>query len=63
MCNAGDTGDTGDSGSSPWTEEPGRLQSMGSLRVGHHWETEHAHKFLSKKALRTTYLVCVGLLH
>ena len=19
----------------PWTEEPGRLQSMGSLRVGH----------------------------
>ena len=23
----------------PWTEEPGRLQSMGSLRVGHHWAT------------------------
>ena len=23
----------------PWTEEPGRLQSMGSLRVGHNWET------------------------
>ena len=21
----------------PWTEEPGRLQSMGSLRVRHHW--------------------------
>ena len=21
----------------PWTEEPGRLQSMGSLRVGHKW--------------------------
>ena len=21
----------------PWTEEPGRLQSMGSLRVGHEW--------------------------
>ena len=20
----------------PWTEQPGRLQSMGSLRVGHH---------------------------
>ena len=20
----------------PWTEEPGRLQSIGSLRVGHH---------------------------
>ena len=23
----------------PWMEEPGRLQSMGSLRVGPHWET------------------------
>ena len=23
----------------PWMEEPGRLQSMGSLRVGHTWAT------------------------
>ena len=23
----------------PWTEEPGRLQSMGSPRVGHNWAT------------------------
>ena len=23
----------------PWMEEPGRLQSMGSLRVGHDWPT------------------------
>ena len=23
----------------PWMEEPGRLQSMGSLRVRHHWTT------------------------
>ena len=23
----------------PWTEEPGRLQSMGSQRVGHYWMT------------------------
>ena len=23
----------------PWTEEPGRLWSMGSLRVGHNWMT------------------------
>ena len=23
----------------PWVEEPGRLQSMRSLRVGHHWVT------------------------
>ena len=23
----------------PWTEEPGALQSMGSLRIGHNWVT------------------------
>ena len=28
-------------GESPWTEEPGRLQSMGSHRVGHDWVTKH----------------------
>ena len=26
----------------PRTEEPGRLQSMGSLRVGHDWATSHS---------------------
>ena len=26
----------------PWTEDPGRLQSMGSQRVGHDWGTKHA---------------------
>ena len=26
----------------PWTEEPGRLQSMGSLRVGYDWTTSLA---------------------
>ena len=26
-------------GQIPWTEEPGGLQSMGSLRVGHDWVT------------------------
>ena len=31
----------------PWTEEPGRLQSMGSLRVGHNWATEWLHFSLS----------------
>ena len=25
----------------PWTAEPGRLQSMGSQRVGNDWVTEH----------------------
>ena len=27
----------------PWTEESGRLQSMGLQRVRHGWATEHAH--------------------
>ena len=32
----------------PWTEEPGGLQSMGSLRVGHKWsEWLHFHFSLS----------------
>ena len=29
------------SGESPWTEETGGLQSMGSQRVGHNWATKH----------------------
>ena len=28
-------------GESPWTEVPGRLQSMGSQRVRHNWANEH----------------------
>ena len=28
-------------GASPWTEEPGGLQSMGLQRVGHDWATKH----------------------
>ena len=31
------------SGESPWTEEPGGLQSMGLQRVGHDWATKHTH--------------------
>ena len=32
----------------PWTAEPGRLQSMGSQRVGHHWATKYStHGFSS----------------
>ena len=27
---------------SPWTEEPGRLQSMGLQRVGHDLSTKHS---------------------
>ena len=30
-------------GESPWTEEPGGLQSTGSQGVGHGWVTEHTH--------------------
>ena len=39
----------------PWTEEPGRLQSMGSQRVGHDWATScscshsHIHTWLLEK--------------
>ena len=29
-------------GESPWTEEPGGLQSMGSQRVAHDWATKHS---------------------
>ena len=29
-------------GESPWTEEPGRLQSMGSQRVRQGWATKHS---------------------
>ena len=30
-------------GESPWTEEPGRLESMGSQRVRYDWATKHTH--------------------
>ena len=29
----------------PWTEDPGGLQSIGSLRVGHDWMTNTFHFF------------------
>ena len=29
-------------GESPWTEEPGGLQSVGSQRVGHSWASKHS---------------------
>ena len=29
----------------PWTEEPGRLQSLGSLRVGHDWLSDFTFTF------------------
>ena len=38
----------------PWTEEPDRLQSIGSPRVGHDWSSlthTHARKALPEKGL------------
>ena len=32
----------------PWTEEPGRLQSMGFQRVKHYWEHMHECKHIMK---------------
>ena len=35
----------------PWTKEPGRLQSMGSQRVGHDWAT-HTHVLSVRNSLQ-----------
>ena len=37
----------------PWMEEPGRLQSMGSLRVGHDRATFTFHFHASEKEMAT----------
>ena len=41
----------------PWTEEPGRLQSMGSQRVGHNWATSHS--FPQKFSEKNVFYMCV----
>ena len=50
----------------PWTEEPGRLQSMGLLRVGHDWATSLSlyayslqlfHKFQTMLKLKVCFRV------
>ena len=41
----------------PWPEEPGRLQSMGSQRVGHDWATEQQHCSFRCKALQCHYCI------
>ena len=33
----------------PWTEEPGRLQSVGSQRAGHDGVTKHIHTYIQLK--------------
>ena len=46
----------------PWTEEPGKLQSMGSLRVGHDWAislslfTFHFHALEKEMATHSSVL-------
>ena len=47
-------------GESPWTEEPGGLQSMGSQRVGHDWATKHSSAQSMEeglKSLRCNWLI------
>ena len=40
----------------PWTEEPGRLQSMGSQRIGHDWSTNTCTSLSKcKKSFFSTY--------
>ena len=38
----------------PWTEEHGRLQSMGSQRVGHEWETSLSLSFIKIQNLQVS---------
>ena len=41
----------------PWTEEPGRLQSMGSQRVRHNWETSLHFHILKIKKLKISKII------
>ena len=43
-------------GESPWAEEPGGLQSMGSQRLWHDWATKHTLEREEKSASYTTSL-------
>ena len=42
----------------PWTEEPGRLQSMGSQRVRHDLVTEHTHNNYFSRLLHASVVPC-----
>ena len=37
----------------PWTEEPGKLQSMGLQRVGHDWAHTHSHTHVHNSVQRS----------
>ena len=48
----------------PWTEEPGRLESLGSQRVGHNWATSLSHSlglWFSNTHFSTSFLCCFVL--
>ena len=43
----------------PWTGEPGRLPSMGSQRVGHHWsDLAYTHTLIQIHVCTTRSLRC-----
>ena len=44
-------------GESPWTEEPGGLQSMGSKGVGHDWGTKHSTLQLQCRSFSSQWLL------
>ena len=47
----------------PWTEEPGRLQSMGSQRVGHNWVTfafTFSYYLVRTPSAKVAWVVVVG---
>ena len=39
----------------PWIEEPGRLQSMGSQRVGHDWVTSLTYSLIPRRGIGRSY--------
>ena len=41
----------------PWTEEPGRLQSIASQRVGHKQLSTHAHIHVLKDICRANFVI------
>ena len=43
----------------PWTEEPGRLQSMGSQRVVHDWATSRSHSRCSNSLFSHWFCVWI----